>query len=66
MKGKKACTPEQIAGTEKIINILLAMPNDVRGAVAIAASAYIDGFLAGQAFKEDKEDKEGRQVLANQ
>ena len=60
---RKAYTPEQIANTERIIKLLMALPENIRDVVAIAGSAYIDGFQAGQAFKESEE---GREVLANQ
>lgn len=66
MKNTKAHTPEQVAGAEKIINILMTVPDDIRDIAAIAASAYIDGLIAGQVIRESADSDEGRKVLANQ
>ena len=62
MKNSKSYIPEQIAGAERVIKILLAMPKDTREMAAIVTSAYIEGLLAGQALKEEHA---GREVLAD-
>ena len=64
MKEERAYTPEQNAGTERAIKILLAMPKDTRDMAAMVTSAFVEGLLAGQALKEDKDGR--REVLANQ
>lgn len=56
----KAHSPEQIANTERVIRILLAMPKDTRDTAAMVTSAFVEGMLAGQKLKED-----GRKVLAD-
>ena len=53
MKEERAYTP-----------ILLAMPKDTRDMAAMVTSAFVEGLLAGQALKEDKDGR--REVLANQ
>lgn len=63
MKERNAYTPEQIAGTERVIKVLMNLPENIRDTVAIAASAYIDGLIAGQALRDSEKDRE---VLADQ
>lgn len=54
MRKQKAYSPEQIAGTERAIKILQAMPKDTRDMTAIVTSAFVDGLLAGQILKESE------------
>lgn len=63
MKEVKTYSPEQIAGTERAIKILLAMPKDTRDMAAMVTSAFVEGLLAGQQVRDSKEP--GREVLAD-
>ena len=62
MREQRAYSPEQIAGTERVIKILLAMPKDTRDMAAMITSAFAEGLQAGQRLKDEKD---GREVLAN-
>ena len=62
MKEVKAYSPEQIAGTERAIKILLAMPKDTRDMAAMITSAFVEGLETGQRLKETND---GREVLAD-
>lgn len=64
MKEVKAYSPEQIAGTERAIKILLAMPRETRNMAAMVTCAFVEGLQAGQKLKDDSD--EGRKVLADQ
>ena len=59
-----AHSPEQIAGTERAIKILLAMPRETRDMAAMVTCAFVEGLQAGQKLKDDSD--EGRKVLADQ
>ena len=60
MKEERAYTPEQIAGTERAIKILLAMPKDTRDMAAMVTCAFVEGRQAGQKLKDSD-----REILAD-
>lgn len=60
-KDVKAYSPDQIAGAERAIKILLSMSKDTRDMAAMVTCAFVEGLQAGQNLK--KED--GREVLAD-
>ena len=60
MKEERAYTPEQIAGTERAIKILLAMPKDTRDMAAMVTCAFVEGLQAGQKLKDSD-----REILAD-
>lgn len=53
MKETKTYTPQQLAGAERAVKILLAMPKDTREIATMVANAFVDGLKAGQELRKE-------------